>query len=272
MDGIKVKVHAKVNLTLEITGINDRGYHELDMLCCSVSPCDEVEARISDRVRVVMDGAEAGKENTAFRAASLVCEECGSALEVAIKKGIPVGAGLGGSSADASAVLFAAVKLGLIDNAAAEKLALKVGSDVVYMMRGGYCRLRGEGEKVTPLGELNFRLAIVQKEVGASTKDVYAGYDEDPRKGLGVDAVLRGERYYNVLEKSAVKRCPSIYDVKDRLLRLYGNATMTGSGSAVFAVVGDDADEGILKEKFSDCAFAAMATTVDNGIEIMSRG
>lgn len=269
MDKIKVKVHAKVNLTLEITGINDRGYHELDMLCCSVSTFDEVETVVSDRIKVVMDGAEAGRENTAFRAASFVYDECGTALSVSIKKGIPVGAGLGGSSADASAVFFSAVKLGLIDNATAERLAVKVGSDVVYMMRGGYCRLLGEGEKLTPLGELNFRLAIVQKEIGASTKDVYAGYDKDPRKGLGVDAVLRGERYYNVLERSAVAECPSIYEIKDRLLRLYGNATMTGSGSAVFAVVGDDASEEILKEKFADCAFASIVGTVDKGIELI---
>ena len=269
MDEITLKVHAKINLTLEIKGVNKRGYHELDMLCCSVSPYDTVRVCRAEKVGVTMDGAESGAENTAYRAASLIFEETGVALEVEIKKGIPVGAGMGGSSADASAVFFAAVKLGIISQETADTLCVKVGSDVAYMMRGGYCRLRGEGEEITPLGEIDFSLAVVQKETGASTKEVYAGYDVAPHRGLGVDAVLRGERYYNVLERAAVTLCPSVYEVKDRLLRLYGNATMTGSGTAVFAIVGDDADEKVLKEKFADCAFAEIVKTVPRGIEIL---
>lgn len=269
MEKIKLKVHAKINLTLEITGINERGYHELDMLCCSVSPFDEVTVRKAEKVSIKMDGVESGSENTAYRAAMLVFEKSGTALSVEIKKGIPTGAGLGGSSADASAVFFAAQKMGLISESEAKDLCVKVGSDVVYMMSGGYCRLQGEGEKVTPLGEINFRLALVQKEVGASTKEVYKGYDVSPVKGLGVPAVLRGEAYYNVLERSAISKCPSIEDVKERLQKMYGNAVMTGSGSAVFAVVGDLADEDSLKEKFSDCTFARIVETVPSGIEII---
>ena len=259
MEEITLRVHAKINLTLEIKGVNKRGYHDLDMLCCSVSPYDTVRVCRAEKIKVTMDGAESGEENTAYRAASLIFGG----------KGIPVGAGMGGSSADASAVFFAAVKLGIISEETAKILCVKVGSDVAYMMRGGYCRLRGEGENITPLGEIDFRLAVVQKETGASTKQVYAGYDRTPVRGLGVQAVLRGERYYNVLENSAIALCPSVREVKDRLLRLYGNATMTGSGSAVFAVVTEETDEKILKEKFSDCTFAEIVKTVPRGIEIV---
>lgn len=268
MEKITLKVHAKINLTLEITGVNDRGYHELDMICCSISPCDEVSVSKSDKIQVTMDGTVAGEENTAYRAALCVYGVCGVALAVDIKKGIPSGAGLGGSSADASAVFFAAVRLGFIDEDTAYKLCVKVGSDVAYMMKGGYCRLRGEGEKITPLGEINFRLAVVQKEVGASTAEVYRGYDEAPVKGIGIPAVLRGEKYYNVLERSATAKCASIAEVKRRLSDLYGNATMTGSGSAVFAVVGEDADEKTFAEKFADCVFAQIVDTVPEGMEI----
>lgn len=267
MEEIRLKVHAKINLTLEITGVNDRGYHELDMLCCSISPYDEVCVRISDSVKVTMDGTVAGSENTAYRAALVVSEQSGTALDVTIKKGIPSSAGLGGSSADASAVFYAAVKLGLVDRDTAEKLCVKVGSDVAYMMRGGYCRLRGEGERITPLGNVDYTVAVVQKEIGASTKEVYRGYDEAPVKGIGVDAVLRGEPYYNVLEKSAVKRCGAISETKRRLEELYGNAVMTGSGSAVFAIVADNADENLLKEKFADCMFSEIVRTCPSGIE-----
>lgn len=269
MEEITLRVHAKINLTLEIKGVNKRGYHDLDMLCCSVSPYDTVRVCRAEKIKVTMDGAESGEENTAYRAASLIFGETGVALDVGIRKGIPVGAGMGGSSADASAVFFAAVKLGIISEETAKILCVKVGSDVAYMMRGGYCRLRGEGENITPLGEIDFRLAVVQKETGASTKQVYAGYDRTPVRGLGVQAVLRGERYYNVLENSAIALCPSVREVKDRLLRLYGNATMTGSGSAVFAVVTEETDEKILKEKFSDCTFAEIVKTVPRGIEIV---
>ena len=135
------------------------------------------------------------------------------------------------------------------------------------MMRGGYCRLRGEGERITPLGNVDYTVAVVQKEIGASTAEVYRGYDEAPVKGIGVDAVLRGEPYYNVLEKSAVKRCGAISETKRRLEELYGNAVMTGSGSAVFAIVADNADENLLKEKFADCMFAEIVRTCPSGIE-----
>lgn len=269
MDEIRLRVHAKVNLTLEITGVNARGYHDLDMLCCSVTPFDEVCVKRAEKIKVTMDGAESGEENTAYRAALLVFRESGISLRVDIKKGIPSGAGLGGSSADASAVFFAAVKMNIVDAATAEKLCVKVGSDVVYMMKGGYCRLNGEGEKVTPLGELDFRLAIVQKEAGASTAQVYGAYDLYPVRGVGVNAVLRGEKYYNVLERAAVSLCPSVGEVKNRLVSLYGNAVMTGSGSAVFSVVDESADERILKEKFGDCSFAQIVRTLPQGIEII---
>lgn len=269
MDEISLRVHAKINLTLEITGVNGRGYHELDMLCCSVSPHDEVTVKKAEKIKVTMDGAESGEENTAYRAALLVFRESGVALRVDIKKGIPSGAGLGGSSADASAVFFAAVKMNIVDAATAEKLCVKVGSDVVYMMRGGYCRLKGEGEKVFPLGELDFTVAIVQKEAGATTAQVYGAFDKSPVRGVGVNAVLRGEKYYNVLERAAISLCPAVQNVKDRMLTLYGNAVMTGSGSAVFSVVEDDADEKILQEKFSDCVFAGIVKTVPRGIEII---
>lgn len=266
MKKVTVKVFAKLNLSLEITGINKRGYHDLDMLCVSVDVCDTVTVKKAESISVTMDGAACGKENTAYRAALLVSEACGVNLAVEITKGIPMGAGMGGSSADASAVFAAAVKEGLITEEQAYGLCTMVGSDVAYMMRGGYCRIHGEGEKIIPLGDRELQFAIVQKSMGASTAAVYAGYDELPQKGAGIDEVLDGGDFYNVLTKSASERCPQIDEILQRMRRLFGNATMTGSGSAVFSVVSPEVSQSYLDEQFDDCVFVKRTRTRDKGI------
>lgn len=266
MDNIKVKVYAKVNLALEITGINQRSYHTLDMLNVSVDISDQLTVKLSDKICVKMDGKAVGIENTAYKTAMIIFEKTNRALDVDIKKGIPVGAGLGGSSADSSAVFYCAIKIGLMDEKTALALCPLVGSDVAYMLNGGYCRLQGEGEIITPLGQKELTLAIVQKEQGASTKDVYKGYDNSPSHGAGIDSVVCGANYYNCLTNSAITGCPSIKNTIDRLYNLYGNATMTGSGSAVFSVIQNDTDSLIFEKEFADCVFARIVKTVPRGI------
>ena len=136
MKRISIKVNAKINLSLDITGVREDGYHNLDMIMTSVDVFDIITAQKSDKSQVTMDGQVVEANNTAAKALALLQEKFNIAMNVDIVKGIPFSAGMGGSSADASGVFFCASKLFGISIDEMMPLALKVGCDVPYMIFG----------------------------------------------------------------------------------------------------------------------------------------
>ena len=244
----KTEVYAKLNLALDITGTDKEGYHLLDMINCTVGVCDTLAVSRAPKISVTMDGKPCGAENTAYRAAEAVERLSGVALAVDIVKGIPFGAGMGGSSADSAGVLNAAKKLFGISPETAEDMALKVGSDVVYMMYGGIMRARGRGEELTPVEGLeNLRtkfFVVAQKCMGATTAKVFSHFDTlgmQPKNSFDKTvSSLKTGRYedglYNALFLSATYHCPSIVATMFDLKNFSSAACMTGSGSACFAV------------------------------------
>lgn len=160
MYSYREKAYAKVNLTLDILGVKD-GYHQLDSLVIALDLYDliTVKKRKDGKIRVFSrgEGSESIPEekNNAFKAAVAFQSEfsCGGA-EISVFKNIPVGAGLGGSSADAAGVLRAMKKLFcIVPSPENERKILAIadgtGSDVRAMYTGGTCRMRGRGETVT---------------------------------------------------------------------------------------------------------------------------
>ena len=136
MNEISIKVNAKINLSLDITGVRADGYHTLDMLMTSVDIFDTVTARKSSISQVRMDGKVVEGDNTAVKALELLQNKYGINMQVDIVKGIPFSAGIGGSSADASGVFYLTSKLYGIDVEEMIPLALKVCCDVPYMIMG----------------------------------------------------------------------------------------------------------------------------------------
>lgn len=267
----ELRAYAKLNLALDITGTDSDGYHLLDMINCTVGVFDTLAVSRASKIAVRMQGRPCGRENTAYRAAEAVEGLSGVSLAVDIAKGIPFGAGLGGSSADASAVLRYAADAGLITFAQAEEAARSIGSDVVYMMYGGIARVRGRGEKIEPLGHAELDVAIVRSGRGGSTADVYRKFDEIGRRGAGIDGVLAREfARYNVLEAPAAALCPGIVRLKARMRAAFGDAVMTGSGNAVCSIA-DDAESArrTLERGFRDADFCAVAATVPRAIEYL---
>lgn len=267
----ELRAYAKLNLALDITGTDGEGYHLLDMINCTVGVFDTLAVSRAAKVAVTMDGKPCGGENTAYRAASAVERLSGAPLAVDIVKGIPFGAGLGGSSADASAVLRYAADAGLISLADAEEAARSIGSDVVYMMHGGMARVCGRGELIEPLRQSELDIVIARRDTGGSTAEVYRKYDEIGRQGAGIDGVLRGETArYNVLEAPAVALCPGIARLKERMAGAFGEAVMTGSGSAVCSIVADaDNARRTLERGFCDANYRAVVKTVPRAIEYL---
>ena len=189
MHTVKIKSYAKVNLTLEIVG-REGAYHLLDSLVASVDLFDLIvlKKRKDNLSSVTMRGMGSEsippEKNNALKAAEVFSARFGVAgADITVYKNIPIGAGLGGSSADVAGVLRGMAKLyGVDDRAGIESLAETLGSDTKYMLTGGFARMQGRGERITTLDigqKLHFLLLCPASSVSAGA--CYQKYDELPK-------------------------------------------------------------------------------------------
>ena len=189
MKTVKIKSYAKINLTLEINGV-EQGYHILDSLVASVDLYDLItlKTRKGKLSTVKMHGMGSEQippeHNNALKAAEAFSAEFHTdGAEIVIHKNIPIGAGLGGSSADIVGVINGMAQLyGVEDEGALKALADRLGSDTGYMLKGGFARIQGRGEKVTPLdigAKLHFLLLCPNSPVSAGA--CYRTYDTLPK-------------------------------------------------------------------------------------------
>ena len=254
---MKIKVYAKLNLALNITGIKS-GMHLIDTVMGSVSLFDELDVFEADKISVSCDMEINGK-NIAMTAAEKVYEICGRSLGVHIKKGIPVGGGMGGSSADGAGVLIAANKLfGLDKLTDINALALSLGADVPYMLSGGFCRAQGFGEMLSSF-TANCGGEFLIAECGAvSTKDCYKLSDSLCNPSADIDGVIRGikggrlEGLSNALTEAAVVLNPKIGEGLEVFNQSGIAAFMTGSGGCIFGRYNEQA-KALLEQKGFVC-------------------
>ena len=249
-----VQAFAKINWSLDITGVREDGYHLMDMVMQPVSLADEIELIPSADLSISTDGnppSRADESNLAYRAADLLRTtfQVKEGVHIALHKRIPMGAGMGGGSADAAGVLHGLNKLWHLDLPAArlESLGLSLGADVPFCTRGGLTRTRGIGENLEDhLCRMNYWLLVVQPCRALSTREIFSAYHlsesvvrpetEQVLWALAQgDASLLSASIGNVLEPVSAKSCPEIPEAVDAL-RAAGAfaAQMTGSGSAVF--------------------------------------
>ena len=188
MKTVKIKSYAKINLTLLLDGI-ENGYHLLDSLVASIDLYDYlvIKKKKGDLSAVTMKGMGSEsippEKNNALKAAEAFSKRFQTqGADITVYKNIPIGAGLGGSSADVVGVLNGMAKLYKVtDRAALKALADELGSDTGYMLDGGFARIRGRGELVERLPiktKLHFLLLCPSFSVSAG--DCYRKYDELP--------------------------------------------------------------------------------------------
>lgn len=251
----RVKAYAKLNLTLSVTG-STGGYHMLDSLVCSVDLFDLIvlKKRRDDKVIIEMHGQGTEllpyEQNNAARAAESYINAFGTrGADITIYKNIPVGAGMGGSSADAAGVIRGMSKLyGAGSERELKELASSLGSDTGYMLSGGYARLTGRGEKVEQIdSKLRLNFLLLKPRGGVSTAECYKLYDTMPQPAqtsenaihsliLGDKAAL-GAQLSNALYTPAKTLNPDVKTAYDELLSFSPlGVNMTGSGSAVYAL------------------------------------
>jgi len=245
---------AKINLFLRITCRRSDGYHELDSVFVPISICDrlDIELRPANRATVELccdcGAIPPGDGNLAFRSAREFMTGFGIQAEVRIKlhKEIPAGAGLGGGSSDAGAVLRMMAELCRIPVVALPAVALRLGADVPFFLNPAPARVSGIGERNLALGRIVqpfLLIAVPPFEVPTAQvyRDLRPEHWSGPASDDDVLAIIQGrigrEQLVNDLEQAAIARWPEIGEVK-RLLEELGarGAAMTGSGGGVFGI------------------------------------
>lgn len=259
MNYARVKSFAKINLTLDILGVKD-GFHMLDSVVASIALYDLVTAkrRRDELVSVTMHGRGSEsiphERNNAAKAAEAFVREFGTdGADITVWKNIPMGAGLGGSSADVAGVLRAMAKLyGIDDFAALKRIADSLGSDCGYMLTGGWARISGRGELVKRLDcNLKLDIGLLIPRGGVSTAECYRLCDGLPQgahtSGGAEEAALNGDRralcasLSNGLTAAAVQLNGGVGECLDELNAFDPlGVNMTGSGSGVYAVFEND--------------------------------
>ncbi len=258
---LNVRAPAKVNLFLAVTGRRADGYHEVISLMCAVGLRDRLRVDFMGTgvaVHCPAAGIPDGADNIAHRAAVLFCrclEEQGGSppagIQVAIDKRIPAGAGLGGGSSDAAAVLKVLNRhTGRpFSLPALERLAATLGADVPFFLHDGPMLATGIGERLAPVGNLAPRfVVIVFPGFSIATAAVYRDLNleltkcgKKIKKNLLKNGQFAVERVLcNDLEAVSAAKHPEIVSIKEQLMLAGASgALMSGSGSSVFGLFED---------------------------------
>jgi 4-diphosphocytidyl-2-C-methyl-D-erythritol kinase len=253
---VKIRAPAKINLRLRVVGKRKDGYHLVDTIMVPVSLYDEIEiikARTPGKhlqVTCSHPWVPAGKNNLAYQAASLLLRETKirDDVRIHISKRIPVGAGLGGGSTDAAAVLLGLNRLLRLNYSLKklERISLSLGADVPFFIKGVPARVQGVGERISPIKKFpRIWLVIAYPGFSVSTAWVYRNLRlklTKSRVNTSIISLLEspdkiGRLLVNDLETVTASRYPKIALLKEKLTRAgAAGVLMSGSGSSVFGV------------------------------------
>ncbi len=255
-----MKAYGKLNLTLDVLGMRDDGYHDISSVMQTVSLSDEITVTTGQNEwSIVSENPLMPRDsrNLAMKAAIAFCKKAGidTAMTISIDKKIPIFAGLGGGSADAAAVLLELDQIynSALDRQQLEELALEIGSDVPFFLYGGTCLVEGRGQLVRAAPRFpDCWFVICKPDMDMSAGQMYGLLD---RKGIQVrpdnaaflgfcaDGDLPGAcgQMVNVFEPLAAELCSDIPVIRQQLLH-HGAlaATLTGKGPSVFGVFDDE--------------------------------
>lgn len=253
MKKVKLKAYAKINLTLDV-GQKKEGYHPINSLVSSIDVCDEIQInkRNDDKITLTEKGLSAGcsvMENNAYKTAKMFMEKyntCG--VDIYINKKIPVGGGLGGSSADIAGVLNGLAKLFEI-NEDVSSISDALASDATYMLKGGYAVISDRGNTVKYIDSNKvFYLLLITNDKQILAKESYRAFDELKKESScltekAVDCLMQDKReeFFASLGNDLYLPSLSILpEMETELADLIGAGAkaslMTGSGSVVYGV------------------------------------
>ncbi|MBR9648855.1 4-(cytidine 5'-diphospho)-2-C-methyl-D-erythritol kinase [Clostridium tyrobutyricum] len=254
-----VKAYAKINLSLDVIGKRKDGYHLLKTIMQTIELYDIITINeIEKGIKLYCNKPyiPSDNRNLAYRAAQLFIDKYGikCGVQIDVRKYIPVSAGLAGGSSDAAAVLRAMRDKyrPKVSNEELKKIALRIGTDVVYCIEGGTALCEGIGEKITPVNSFKDHiLLIIKPPFGVSSKDTYSNLDinkinKHPDIKVLLNAIQENniiklcENMKNVLENVTLKKHYILRQIKKEAYNLGAiGSLMSGSGSAIFAFFDD---------------------------------
>lgn len=253
------RAYGKINISLDVVGKREDGYHLLQMIMQQIDLYDNISVEKAESgisLKTNRSYLPVDKGNLAYRAAELFMNnyDINSGLTIEIEKNIPVSAGLAGGSTDAAAILMILNKLFEVNAPLEElmELSLGLGADVPFCIKGGTALCENIGEMITPLKPFkNHLLVLVKPPFGVSTKEVYKGLKlekihKHPNTPILIEAVENQDLKFvarnmkNVLENVTLRKHNKIRTIKKQLLELGAiGAMMSGSGPSVFGFFDD---------------------------------
>lgn len=273
-DSISLEANAKINLTLDITGVRGDGYHTIDSVMHSVSLCDRLTITKNGGGLVISSNARylpTDSRNVVHKAASALASSAGIeefGADIYIKKVIPTRAGLGGGSADAAAALIGLNKLFSLNIPVNElaQIGGAVGADIPFCVFGGCARVTGIGEQIKPLAPLKRGwIVIAMPKYGCSTKEAFSRYDAGAQLARpDTDGMLRavaardlaavGAGVKNVFEQLSDEA--DTERIKAEMVsRGAAGAALSGSGAAVFGIFNTHASAAACRDALSPSLF-----------------
>jgi 4-diphosphocytidyl-2-C-methyl-D-erythritol kinase len=257
---LTLKAFAKVNLVLEVLGRRADGYHEIASIMQTVSLCDVITLQPAGHMK--LDSSLPGlpdHANIILKAAEALAKfaGCSKGAVIALEKNIPMGAGLGGGSSDAAAVLRGLNRLWRLDLTTAQLAAIGagIGSDVPFFIYGGTCLAEGRGERVTPLADIDQAwfvllrpdLAVSPAKTAALYRLIEPGHYTSGGLSVGMreQFEIRGERKQgticNVFEKVAPDAFPGLVKYMQEFRRAGApEVHLAGSGPVLFTMLYDE--------------------------------
>lgn len=258
MTTLQEQAYAKLNLTLDILGKREDGYHELESVMQQITLCDEIEIDVETgedwKLECDWEEVPTDPSNLAWKAAGVFYKSIGKdpqGITIRITKRIPMEAGLAGGSADAAAVLRALNRhegepYSIWDLA---RLGAKVGSDVPFCVQGGTALVKGRGEQVSQVLTMpQCFYCIAKPEFSVSTPALYAEFDQaetvwHPDNKAMLKSLDQHDLMHvagsvgNAMEPLVAEKHPEIQKIKQTMLDCGALGTaMTGSGSAVYGI------------------------------------
>lgn len=288
MTSITVRAFAKINLYLRILSKRADGFHDIETIMQNISLYDELFMEDGEN-GIIVDCDDAavpsGEGNICHKAAALMMNISGKkGIRINLRKSIPSGAGLGGGSSDAAAVLTALNRLWEMKLPASKlmEMAAGLGSDVPFFLAGGRALCRGRGEVIEKLPDQEKAyFVLVKPDESVPTKWAYEEYDRllaaggyecfGSKEGGMVCSQKPAAYYENDFEKVVLSKYPGIKKAKSMLLSAGAKtALLTGSGSSVFGAAEDRAQaEKILSDIKRAYPLSFLVNTVDRPIEIV---
>lgn len=291
MNSITLKSRAKINLSIDVLGKRQDGYHLVEMIMQTIDLYDLIEINEKDNDQITIkstsDEIPLDCNNLVYKAANLIKKtfNINKGVEIHIKKNIPVAAGMAGGSSNAAAALVGLNKLWNLNlsNQQLEKIGLKLGADVPFCINGGAVLALGIGEELTPIKGLTKDVCILvcKPDLFVSTKEVYEcidskDIDKRPNNKFLIECLKNedtrqlAENMFNVLEGVTMDKHPVIQQIKDIMTnnRALG-AMMSGSGPTVFGLYENREDavkcKAILEKQFKQTFIVACE---EKGVEV----